>query len=91
MGIALIQSTAVPLVKALLLLACVLALSAAAIYVARSFRGSAGQSDPQASDMLTKFRELHAKGVLSAEEYRTIRTKLARQLQEELKDIDETG
>jgi uncharacterized membrane protein len=75
----------------LLLLACVLALSALTLYAARSFRGSAGQTDLRASEMLTKFRELHAKGELSTEEYRTIRTKLARQLQEELKDIDETG
>ena len=91
MGMAFVQSTAIPLVKALLLLASVLAMSAVAVYVARRFRGSAGQNDPRASEMLTKFRELHAKGELSTEEYRTIRTKLARQLQEELKDIDETG
>ena len=41
--------------------------------------------------MLTKFRDLHSKGELSDEEFRTIKTKLADQLRAELKDTDETG
>jgi uncharacterized membrane protein len=47
--------------------------------------GSAKQSQ-QTSDMLTNFRDLHAEGHLSDDEYRTIRTKLAAQIQQEIKD-----
>lgn len=36
-------------------------------------------SDP--SDLLTKFREMHSRGTLSDTEYRTIKTKLAAQIQ----------
>lgn len=36
-------------------------------------------SDP--SELLTKFREMHSRGTLSDAEYRTIKTKLAAQIQ----------
>jgi hypothetical protein len=41
--------------------------------------------------LLTKFRDLHARGGLSDDEYRTIKTKLATQLQTELTRSDETS
>ena len=41
--------------------------------------------------MLTNFRELHDQGDLSDEEYRTIKSALSTQLQEELHDEEETG
>ena len=42
-------------------------------------------------DMLTNFRDLHAKGELSDEEYRTIKNTLAEQLQDEITEKDKTG
>ena len=80
-----------PIARALLLLAVILGLAAAGMYFMRRFRGGAGDDGPKASKLLTKFRELHGKGDLSDEEFRTIKTRLTGQLQEELNDNDETG
>jgi hypothetical protein len=41
--------------------------------------------------MMSKFRELHAEGGLSDEEFRTIKTKLASELKAELKDNSGAG
>ena len=80
-----------PAAQAVLLFAAVIALVAILVLVASKLRGGAEEDQPVTSELLTKFRELHAKGVLSDEEYRTIKTKLASQLQEELKDSNEPG
>jgi uncharacterized membrane protein len=80
-----------PAAQAVLLFAAVLALVGLVVLVASKLRGGAEQDQPISSELLTKFRELHAKGVLSDEEYRTIKTKLATQLQQELKDSNEPG
>ena len=77
--------------QAVLLFAAVLALVAFLVFVASKLRGGAEEDQPLSSELLTKFRELHAKGDLSDEEYRTIKTKLATQLQQELKDSKEPG
>lgn len=57
-----------------------------AIYAAGKIRAKAVQQEPGASELLTKFGELHSGGVLSDEEFRTIKTTLTTQLQEELND-----
>jgi len=61
------------------------------IYLAGKIRVKAVQKEPSASELLTKFREMHSRGVLSDEEFRTIKTTLTERLQAELKDRDETG
>ena len=61
------------------------------IYVAGKIRAKAVQQEPSAIDLLTKFREMHGRGVLSDEEFRTIKTTLTERLQTELRDKDETG
>ena len=61
------------------------------IYLAGMIRAKAVQKEPSASDLLTKFREMHSRGVLSDEEFRTIKTTLTERLQAELRDKDETG
>jgi uncharacterized membrane protein len=66
-------------------------LIALAVYLLGRFRGRAEEDQPQASDLLTNFRELHSRGGLSDEEFRTIKTLLARQLQDELKDTSDKG
>jgi uncharacterized membrane protein len=67
------------------------ALVAVAAYVLGKVRGAALQKEPRASQLMSKFRDLHSRGALSDEEFRTIKTTLATRLQEELKDNDETA
>lgn len=77
--------------QAVLLFAAVVALIAVVLLVVTKWRGRAEDDQPTASELLTKFRELHAKGALSDDEFRTIKTKLSAQLKQELRDSEETG
>ncbi|OHB80075.1 MAG: hypothetical protein A2W31_14625 [Planctomycetes bacterium RBG_16_64_10] len=89
--VAMLEFPTIPLAQALLMLGVGFGLLAALIYLARRFRDDDDDDRSPAHNMLTKFRDLHSKGELSDEEFRTIKTKLASQLQAELKDNDETG
>ena len=80
-----------PLSQAALWFAVIFALSALAALGLRRWRGSALDVQPKASELLTKFRELHGRGSLSDDEYRTIKTKLAREIETELRENDETS
>jgi uncharacterized membrane protein len=80
-----------PLSQAALWFAVIFALSALAIIALRKWRGGSYDTQPGASELLTKFRELHGRGSLSDDEYRTIKTKLATQLGTKLNDIDKTS
>jgi len=77
-----------PLSWAALWFAVILALVALAIVVVRRFRGGDADDQPQANQLLAKFRDLHARGGLSDDEYRTIKTKLAAQVEQELSSSD---
>ena len=66
-------------------------LVAIGIYSAGIIRTKAVQKEPSASELLTKFREMHSQGVLSDEEFRTIKTTLTERLQTESRDKAETG
>jgi len=66
-------------------------LVAVVIYVIGRIRGAPAQQEPTASELISKFREMHSKGELSDAEFRTIKTTLAVRLEEELKDTGETG
>jgi hypothetical protein len=61
------------------------------IRVAGLIRAKAVQKEPSANDLLTKFREMHSRGVVSDEEFRTIKSTLTERLQTELRGKDETG
>ena len=75
-----------------LMLCTILALLIAlAVYLVGRFRGRADEDQPAASNLLSNFRELHSRGGLSDEEFRTIKTLLAQKLQDELKDTSEKG
>jgi hypothetical protein len=78
------------LLRAALWFAVILALPALAITALRRWRGSALEAQLGSSELLTKFREMHCRGGLSDDEYRTIKTKLARQIEAELKDNERT-
>jgi len=73
-----------PLSWAALWFAAIFALLALAVIVVRRFRGDDADDQPGANELLAKFRELHARGGLSDDEYRTIKTKLATQVEAEL-------
>lgn len=80
-----------PTVQLILWLAVLAAMIAVAVYVIMRIRSEPVQSEPVASEMLSKFRELRGQGDLSEEEFRTIKTTLAEQLQHELKDNEGKG
>ena len=80
-----------PIVQLVIWLAVFSALVAVAAYIIMRLRTEAVQNEPVASELLSKFRELHVEGDLSEEEFRTIKTTLAEQLQEELKDNEGKG
>ena len=60
-------------------------------YFIRKTRAETVQHEPQASELLSKFRDSHERGDLSDAEFRTIKTTLAEQLQNELRDDGQTG
>ena len=80
-----------PLSQAALWFAAIFALLALAIVFLRKWRGDAADDQPDASELLTKFRELHLRGGLSDDEYRTIKTKLATRIDNELNGTKETS
>jgi hypothetical protein len=74
-------------VEGLVLWIAVLAvLLAIAGYVIGKIRPKPVQKEPRAGQWLTKFGELHTRGGLSDEEYRTIKTTLEAQLPGEVND-----
>jgi hypothetical protein len=80
-----------PLSQAALWFAAIFALFALAVVGLRKWRGGSANDRPSSSELLTKFRELHRRGTLSEDEYRTIKTKLATQLEVKLSDSDKTS
>jgi uncharacterized membrane protein len=67
------------------------AVLAVGYYFIKKIRPEPEKKEPQASQWLSKYREMHSEGELSDEEFRTIKTKLAEQLQDELNDNGESG
>ena len=80
-----------PLSIAALWFAAIFALTALAILGVRRWRGGSAEDRLTSSDLLTKFRELHVRGSLSEDEYRTIKTKLATQFEAKRNDNDKTS
>jgi hypothetical protein len=72
-------------------LALLAVLVAVAWYVISKIRAEPAKKEQQASNWLSKYTELHSKGGLSDEEFRTIKTKLAEQLQDGLNDSGDNG
>jgi hypothetical protein len=64
------------------------ALVAVGFYLVGKLRGAFRQSERESGILLDNFRELHSRGELSDEEYRTIKAKLASQLRDQWK-LDE--
>ena len=72
------------LAKAAIWFALMFVLLALGIKLVRKWRDDNADDTPDAHELLTKFRELHDRGGLSDDEYRTIKTKLAGQVQGQL-------
>lgn len=88
------------LVEASLWFAVIFILLAGAFTLARSYRehgsilrrlrDNTTQDEDDPGQLLTKFRDLHSRGTLSDGEYRTIKAKLATQIQDGLADRGRT-
>ena len=61
-------------------------LTVAGIYVSKRFRGQADHDASLTSDMTTTFRELHGRGHLSDDEYRTIEIVLKNEIRRDSRD-----
>jgi uncharacterized membrane protein len=72
-------------------LAVLAALVAVGVYVVGKVRQIAASDQPQSSEMMSKFRDLHSQGDLTDEEFRTIKNKLAGRLQGELRRSEDEG
>jgi hypothetical protein len=72
----------------LLLFGGTLALVLGLLYFVSRFRAGQGNV-ADTSQLMTRFRDMHAQGALSDEEYRSIRTNLTARLQHELRDSNE--
>jgi uncharacterized membrane protein len=79
-----------PLAEVVILLAVAAALVAVGFYVIARVRAGIHRKEPPASEWLTNFKELHAQGELSDEEYRTIKAMLAERFQQEINGTDKT-
>ena len=73
-----------------LLVAVLVILLLVAYYLVRKLRDHIGQEEAGTAEVLSNFEEIHQRGTLSDEEYRTIKTALSGKLLQELKDKGET-
>ena len=80
-----------PFVRVAMLFAAIAVLAALGALVVARFRGGKEDDQPQASELLTKFRELHGRGQLTDQEFRKIKSLLAEKLEAELSDRGEQG
>jgi hypothetical protein len=64
--------------------ALVVVLAGAAFLAIKKIRSDPAQQELTATQLLSKFREMHARGVLSDAEFRTIKTSLAARMEQEL-------
>jgi len=72
-------------------LALLLLLTAVAAYVIVKVRSKAKENDPSGIELLSRFRDVHSQGGLSDAEFRTIKTRLADRILNEVNDKEEKG
>lgn len=77
--------------QAVIWVSILLILVVAGVYVAKFFRDRGGKNEVSASQLMTRFRDLHERGDLSPTEFRQIKSVLKPRLEEEArsKDADE--
>ena len=74
-----------------MLLAAIVALVAVGVYAVSKWRDATDDDTSTASELLTNFREMHSRGDLTDEEFRTIKARLSYEIREELRDSDNEG
>lgn len=67
------------------------ALLVSGFYLIQKARGMRRSTTPNASDLLTDFRNLHDRGQLSDQEFRDIKTMLGKKMQRELLNDGDEG
>ena len=80
-----------PWYLAIILFAAVVALIAVGAYTVSKWRDAINNDTNTASELLTNFREMHSRGDLTDEEFRTIKAQLSYDIREELKDSGNEG
>ena len=80
-----------PWYLAIMLFAAVIALVAIVAYVVSKWRDATVDDTKTTSELLTNFREMHSRGDLTDEEFRTIKARLSYEIQEELRNSDNEG
>ena len=76
---------------AIMLFAAIVALIAIGAYAVSKWRDATDDDTSTASELLTNFREMHSRGDLTDEEFRTIKARLSYEIREELRDSDNEG
>ena len=74
--------------QAVLYVSALLVLMTIGYYIVLRFRDRTDEDHLEVNEQLTNFREIHHKGDISDTEYRTIKTTLGEQLQEELDQLN---
>ena len=77
--------------RVLLWLAVMMLLTAGVVYLIRRMRDTGDEATESSGELLTKFRDIHAQGDLSDEEFRSIKSRLAAKMQGELKHDDDAS
>ncbi|MBC19064.1 MAG: hypothetical protein CMJ74_02235 [Planctomycetaceae bacterium] len=80
-----------PWYLAIILFAAVVALIAIGAYAVSKWRDATDDDTNSASELLTNFREMHSRGDLTDEEFRTIKARLSYEMKEEIKNSDHAG
>ena len=80
-----------PPAQAVIWTAILLLIVAVSWYLMGSFRGRDDEDQLTANRLLTNFRDLHHQGDINDSEFRTIKTVLGAQLQQESSDADDEG
>ena len=83
-----VEFLATDLARAVMLFTAVAALIVISAYIVSKWRGTIDEDNLTPSELLTSFRELHSKGELTDEEFRTIKAKLSYELQQQLKGTE---
>jgi uncharacterized membrane protein len=73
------------------MMAVMAAIVGVGVVILLRFRDASGKKENEVGQSLSKFREMHSRGDLSDEEFRTIKAKLAAEVRQELKESDEPG
>ena len=80
-----------PWYLAIILFTAVVSLIAVGAYAVSKWRDAIDDDTSSASELLTNFREMHSRGDLTDEEFRTIKAQLSYDIREALKDSDNEG